>query len=331
MSPKQVKRRRPVSANKVRREQSSRRTNFWQNLAFGIIVFLFLGLIGLTIWYGVRLEFLTITSVEVKGGETISHEEVRKVAEAELAGEYYRFVPKRFTWTYPEEEIQAKLKEVPRLKSASLELVDKNSLIISIEEYYPFALWCSDKEGRNCIFLDIEGYAFKQSPDLVGSSMLRYYDSNIEVKEKEKPFDAAFMSLTNRLAFLVIKDLGFGVSYIERVTNDEVHIYLNGGGVLKINTNQSVEETFNNLNSILSVKEFSHLDANNFQYIDLRFGNKVFVNEETLSDEVEDDNTAIASTPALDTIVREMRVEATSAVESGEDFVSESEEEENEE
>jgi hypothetical protein len=36
----------------------------------------------------------------------------------------------------------------------------------------------------------------------------------------------------------------------------------------------------NNLMAVISSPDFSHLKPGNFQYIDLRYGNKVFVNEE---------------------------------------------------
>ena len=40
------------------------------------------------------------------------------------------------------------------------------------------------------------------------------------------------------------------------------------------------EETVANLRSILASDEFNDLQPGSFQYIDLRFGNKVFVNKE---------------------------------------------------
>ena len=49
-----------------------------------------------------------------------------------------------------------------------------------------------------------------------------------------------------------------------------------------------------NLKTILVSEEFSHLKPGNFQYIDLRFGNKIFVNEEEVGS-VEENETSTST------------------------------------
>jgi hypothetical protein len=56
--------------------------------------------------------------------------------------------------------------------------------------------------------------------------------------------------------------------------------HIAGGGIIKVTTRMTTAETLSNLKTILDSKEFSHLEPGNFKYIDLRYGNKVFVNEE---------------------------------------------------
>jgi len=49
---------------------------------------------------------------------------------------------------------------------------------------------------------------------------------------------------------------------------------------LKVSQLMPVADSFKNLQSILSSEEFIHLQNGAFQYIDLRFGDKIFLNEE---------------------------------------------------
>ena len=65
---------------------------------------------------------------------------------------------------------------------------------------------------------------------------------------------------------------------------------------LLVSPSQSAQETFDNLRSILESEEFAHVTSGDFNYIDLRFGNRVFVNEE--ESVVEEAETA-TSTEAL--------------------------------
>ena len=91
------------------------------------------------------------------------------------------------------------------------------------------------------------------------------------------------MNSTSRFAIAIGKDLGFGTVYIERVSEEEVHYHIAGGGILKTTVLQDVDETIENLSAVLGTEDFNHLAPGNFKYIDLRFGSKIFINEETAS------------------------------------------------
>lgn len=281
---KPLKRRR-LNPSVPKKEGRTRSRLFLRQFLIGGVLFLLLALIGAAIWYGTRLEIFTITNVDVEGGETISHSMVRGLVEEELRGEYYNLVPKRFSLTYPEQLIISKVKSVPRVKDVVLEKKGHRTLALTISEYYPFALWCPSAAGENlnsspCFFLDVEGYSFIEAPTLNGSSMLRYFDNSITPEVGQQPFDTAFMNSTSRFAIAIGKDLGFGTVYIERVSPEEVNYHIAGGGILKTSIAQDVDETIDNLSAVLGTEEFKHLAPGNFKYIDLRFGSKVFINEE---------------------------------------------------
>lgn len=271
-----------------RRKSKNRRARAMaQNFLFGQFMvggFILLGvfLIGAIVWYGSRLESLTIAKVEVEGGETIDHNVVRQIAESEIAGEYYRLVPKRFVWTYPEEEILAKIKSLPRVSSVVLDASEADILHIYLKEYEPFALWCAGAEGGNvkepCVFIDKEGQAFAPAPALIGTALLRYRNNDTP-KVGEKPFGPTFLKETNRFASEVEERFNFPIGVVEWIGQEDVSFYVRGGGILKTTLRQPVNDTLDNLNVILVSKEFEHLRPGGFDYIDLRFGDKVFVNE----------------------------------------------------
>jgi len=54
--------------------------------------------------------------------------------------------------------------------------------------------------------------------------------------------------------------------------------------------------TVNNLNVVLTSDEFTDIQPGGFQYIDLRFGNKVFVNETPVEELVEPGENMASST-----------------------------------
>lgn len=80
---------------------------------------------------------------------------------------------------------------------------------------------------------------------------------------------------------LVEDNLQFSVMQIETDTAGDVFYILAGGGEFKATLRDDATKVFDNLRAILASDEFKDVRPGNFQYIDLRFGNKVFVNEET--------------------------------------------------
>jgi GDP-D-mannose dehydratase len=70
------------------------------------------------------------------------------------------------------------------------------------------------------------------------------------------------------------------VTHVERTAPDEVIYHLANESFIKASLRQSVEATLSNLSTVLRSEEFAHLQTSNFHYIDLRFGSKVFINEE---------------------------------------------------
>ncbi len=245
----------------------------------GIALALMVALLGYSIWHFTRMDTLTLKEVSVVGGETVSHEQIIYRAEQVLQGSYFHFIPKRFSWTYPESEVLKAVYTIDRIKNVHLEVEDGEKLIIAFEEYRPFALWCKELISKNCLFLDSSGYSFAEAPMLDGGAFLRYSEVNREPVLKVEAFSGAFIKDTNLFVASAYETLGLNIIQVERQGEDDVIYHVAGGGIIKASNRMQSGETLENLAAILNSKEFEHIEPGNFKYIDLRFGNKVFVNE----------------------------------------------------
>lgn len=281
-----------VAARKVTvRKKRSGRSLIKRVLYALLFVFLLLLTAGL-LWFGTRMEALTITQVEVVGGETVDKGKIKEAVEQELQGSYFGVVPKRFSWFYPEEKILELVKAVPRVKSVLLERPDGRSLRVLFIEYEPFALWCDKAEETNCVFLDGMGYAFSSAPPLSGGALPRYF-SSAGPATGDSPFAYEFLRDTSFFVAAIRKEFDFATLAIEQVGDEEAVLELSSNSYLKITARQDVHDTLDNLRVIMSSEEFSHLEPGNFNYIDLRFGDKVFVNEEKVEETATSTDAAI--------------------------------------
>lgn len=262
----------------------------FKQLLFGLLLSVFVSGVVYGLWHFVRLPSLTINDVEVRGGDTVAHEDVVKVVNQELEGEYRRLIPKRFAWTYPELRIVDKVKTLPRVSDVKVTRQGRNSLLVEFEEYRPSALWCTLDAGgvfleNECLFIDKRGYAFAEAPALTGSAFVRYVDAKNAPTLGSSPFNQKFIAELGGLVKELSVRFAFETFYIEKLSDEEVVIHLTSGGVLKVNMRRPFVDTVAALTALLSSKEFQHLRSGNFEYIDLRYDNKAFVKEETESKE----------------------------------------------
>ncbi|MCA9366119.1 hypothetical protein KC722_00920 [Candidatus Kaiserbacteria bacterium] len=275
-----------------RRQSDSPRRVLIKQIVFGVLLITLLAGLLYGVWYVTRLPALTINTVEVVGGETISPESIQQLVNDGLRGDYFRLIPHRFVWFYPHDDIVASIEAKSRIKHAHLER-NKQTLIAAFEEYRPNALWCERLTSTECLFLDRDGYAFASAPKLQGSAFLRFSITDRAPVVGETIFDKEFIENTTAFIDTVYTELGFNIIQVEYTPPDELTYHVAGGGLIKVSMRMSAEETFDNLVTILTSDDFAHLKPGNFKYIDLRYGNKVFINEEM--DEPENNEAATSS------------------------------------
>ncbi len=244
---------------------------------------LFLGGILTGIWYGTRLEAVTISEVVVTGGDTVDHELVQQMVESVLVGSYFGLIPKRFTYLYPEQSISQAVLNIDRLAEVTVERSGRTGLTIAIVEHVPTALWCT-AGGDDCMFLNAAGIAFAPAPGLTGGSLLRIYDTNSSPRLHQSLYDADQFGHLLDLIKRLESEIGWGANVVVRDAGDRVTIRTVSDAELFVRLEQPVSHTIHYLTSLLGADGYEHLSEQSFAYIDLRFGNRIFVNESLLAE-----------------------------------------------
>lgn len=271
---------RAEKANKKRKSGRLSLTPLQKQLISGILLFVLLALVLTGVWFFSRIQSLQIERIEIVGGETIPHARIEALANNALRGEYFRLIPKRFIPLYPKGSIESALLGIDRIKNLHVELDNDQTLLIVFEEYIPHALWCASTEADTCFFIDQTGYAFAQAPELEGSAFVRYVNDGVEPKQDTEGFPSDFIQKTETFIELLERELDLYVTHVVKVGDYDVDFAISGGGLIKVSQSIPMEESFENLKTILVSEAFSHIEPGSFRYIDLRFGEKIFVNEE---------------------------------------------------
>lgn len=257
-----------------------------KQICIGLVSVTLVVLVIWGVWHGTRLPAVTMSEIDVKGGYTISHDEVRAKVLETMQGEYLKLIPKTFSLFYPKQEILKNLKEIDKLKDPAVQRHSLSSLYIEIDEHIPHALWCEEREGGKCYFVDEYGFAFSRAPQLTGSAYLRYRTLGRTPELLGELTDNEQLIMIAGLARAFEDNFGFPVIAVELDVVGDVFYILRGGSEIKVSKRLTVENTIRNLEAVLSAPEFKDLEPGDFPYIDLRFGNKVFVSDEWPVEEI---------------------------------------------
>ncbi len=272
---------------RTRSRRRDRESSVWRQIIIGGIVCLLMVSVFSGIWYVTRLPSVTIQNIVIEGGETIESSTIQAAANDVLNGTYLKLIPHKFFLLYPHDDIAMAIETIDRVESVEVKRTDWNNVKISFTEFKPYALWCMLKEEKqSCYFLNDSGYAFAESPSLKGGSFVRHTVEGEGEFARKQIFDEARFKKMHELLELLSHDLNLRVTDLYYTTADDVELRVNGGGKIFMRYDGDYDDALANIKTILTSNTFNHLKPGNFQYIDVRFGNRIFVNEAPLPEEV---------------------------------------------
>jgi len=257
-----------------------------KNIGIGFLVVSVVVLLMLAIWHGTRLPMVTIGAIEVRGGETVNKMMVEQIIDTTLEGEYVGLIPYRFIWFYPKSEIIESVSKIERVHNIQLVVGKERNLLVTFDEYVPHALWCASVDEDQCAFLDARAYAFALAPQLSGGSFMRFITTGRIPQVGERLIKPERYQQLNYL-FTLLSEQQWFVSHAELDQVGDAFLTISGGGEIKVRLDDAPEKIVQNMFLVLQSDEFKHIKPGNFSYIDLRFGNKIFVNEEIVVTETE--------------------------------------------
>jgi len=222
-----------------------------------------------------QIDFFSIKSVVISGNIHLTTEEVQKIVDTSLSKKYIFLFPKRNVFMYPKDEIVANLKSVyPRILDVQVYTESFNTLNVRIEERVHVSTWCS---VILCYEIDSEGYIYAPKDDTNEVSTVTFTGMDEKIGSEpvgvhifEKDIYTELLQITTLMA-----EIGLPIQTIEFRSKDEVYFWITGSKKRVIFTSRkSYTEAFENLKAALLSKVFSA--TTEFEYIDTRFGNKVF-------------------------------------------------------
>ena len=278
----------PSLIKKRKQQRAQRRRLFKIYFWLFFYTFIFSSLVLLSHWP--RFE---VSKILVKGEQASSVDIITKITSENLVGNHFYLLSKRNLLLLPRRQIkQSIIEQIPLIGQVDIDTKrtgQVNHLFITVHERRPVALWCRLKE---CYFIDQTGFVFSLAPNFSDNILLKIYSQGVSDPLKTRPLaQADFVLLikagdilpdvlmqadilkaeVSKAVVTADKDYEF---YITQILDGERREWK-----LLFDSQDDFAHLLSNLEAALATDDFQqdYLQKNGqLEYIDLRFGNKVF-------------------------------------------------------
>lgn len=266
--------------SKIRRRKRVQRTRL--SILILVIFFVLLaGVVGAT-W----IPNIRIHNVALEGVKTANPEELEKVVQEKISKRYIFVIPANNIFLYPKKEIVKELlAQFPILKSASVRASNFESIVVEVTEREPVALWCgaSLTIESPCALIDDSGLSFSLAANFSGDAYFAYYGaatttagfkSAYAPKQFLNPDD--FHKLSTLVTALASSQPKTRISRIVVDENNDVKVSFENGFSVIFALKDAGGDVFERYSLALAAEPFTNRPINNFEYLDLRFGDKLY-------------------------------------------------------
>lgn len=257
---------------------------------------IFLSLVALatvfaSLAYLSRLKQVNISEIEISGNTGIETETIKATIEKEISGDYLWFFPKTNIFFYPKNKIKNDLSaQFKRLQNINLSIKNYKTLEVSVAERTALYTWCGNEfpplldKGRvgegseKCYFVDENGYIFDEAPYFSGEVYFKFYGPQTESFFAKKNFKQ-LISFKDTLTAIRLKPVSLYIGDDGEVTIALSAKTLPTGPKILFKIDSDFQKIAENLQAALSTEPLLSNFKNKYaslEYIDLRYGNKVY-------------------------------------------------------
>jgi hypothetical protein len=224
--------------------------------------------------------FLRITAVSATGGEVVPSSSIEEVVKHDIAGKYAYLFAKNNIFIYPKKGIEGHLLELfPTLKTAGVHAKDFHTIAVTVVERTPVALWCGATQGADgtCLLLDENGLAYANAPQY-GGAVYRTYFGALPAGPLPKQYltPDEFRTLAALATAFEKKVAPDTLSAVAVDENSDVRLRFAGGYDILVALHDDTGQIFDRFSLALTSAPFASHTLADFEYVDMRFGDKVY-------------------------------------------------------
>lgn len=281
---------------KLRERKRKQRT--WRIILYVVGFAVLLG--AVTYWSG--HSYFRIQQLIVNDLEYINRPDAELIVKEQLEGRYLGLFARSNSFIFPRREIERHLKEAfPSIKEVDADFRGRKTIRITIDEYTPIARWCDvavtpakklehvaeerqqdaipqipdGRAGATCYYMNEQAMLFAEAPAADLEQFTTFYGAITA-----DPLRATYTTpdqVTQLLQLIkLIRRLQITGTEVWTTTGEVFAIVTEPGAKLYLDSQDDIISVFSNLQTVIERDAINTAQFKNIEYIDLRFGNRVF-------------------------------------------------------
>jgi hypothetical protein len=235
---------------------------------------------------------VVINNIIISENEFVDDELVLKTVEEILSRKYVWLFAKSNFLLVPRDQIKREILETQKsISEISIKVKQINNLYIEIVEHAPVAKWCgADITKKNECYLINEQSLIFAKENSINPKIVPIFHSTISMENKiENTVDGSQQTDVINMEYMdgevfkniltFVKNLNqFEITptYISTEDYETFAVRAMSGPYLLIDKRIEPNEVLSNLQTVIEIEEINKAQFKNLEYIDLRFGNKVY-------------------------------------------------------
>ena len=247
-----------------------------------IYIFIFLVCLCLgTLLYLVRLPAIQISNIKVSGTMFVSRQEVESTTQNILKSNILWVIPKSNIFIFSKQELQEQLTQNPAIVSAKIRKKLFNTISIEIQEKEKEIIYCTSFERLECYYVNTAGLIYVKVQDFIipEQEIIVYSD---QAPKKIQDIILEQEVYTNLILFIKNSaryDIKIGEIYLR--ADGVIELKTREQTILKVSIFDDFKKDFTNLIALFEQGILTKEQLPIIEYIDIRFGNKVFYKNKT--------------------------------------------------
>lgn len=229
------------------------------------------------------LPFLQLQAVTVSGAQTIATSTIGTFVQERLAGTYWFVLPKSNIFLYPRQQINADLRAFyPMLASADVRFAPAavfQNLSVTVVEREPRALWCPSTTpgpAALCYFMDESGVVYAPAPSFSSPVYVPYFGGQSAALPWQYMSAQQFIALGALVDAIVRKIPQEQLGGVSVDTVGDVRMNFASGFILLFALDDAGGDIFERFTLALTAEPLTARQLSDFEYLDLRFGDKLY-------------------------------------------------------